>query len=95
MHQIIGPAGAPTHLALTLVTCLGNTCMLCTRDISSIAVQCVVSWVYCAKGVTVLPKSSHSVIVQTERMVIFIVYISYWKHKAVSLMKSGDRVPQP
>ena len=33
MHQIIGLDGAPTHLALALVTRLGKTRMLCSRDI--------------------------------------------------------------
>lgn len=95
IHQIIGLPGAPKSLALALVTCLGNICILCIRDIPSISVQCVVGSVICAKGVAVLPNSSHSVIVPTERMVIVIIHISYWKQKTVSLLKSEDHVPQP
>jgi len=62
--------------------------------ISAISYFSLQGWVYCAKGVTVLPKSSHSVIVPTEKMAMVILYISYWKYKAVSLLKIGDHVPQ-
>jgi len=47
MHQIIGQPGAPASLALALVTCLGNICMLCTCDFPSISVQCVVPCCLC------------------------------------------------
>jgi len=40
-------------------------------------------------------KSSHSVTVPTEGVVIVIIYISYWKYKALSLLKIADHVPQP
>ena len=47
MHQIIGLPGAPTRLALGLVTCLGNICILCTSDFPSISLQCVVPCCLC------------------------------------------------